>query len=319
MIGAEAEAFDSPGNWQISFSYRNQHSERRFRGSHEEPDPHVAVNDIHVLDLSISRTLTPRNSVDLNVPVVDLSRAQSIRAGQTFGGRFSTQARGLGDISVIARRWLFAPAKNQRRNISLGLGTKVPTGKDDVVDEFQTFGGPVVQTVDQSIQPGDGGWGIQLEASTFETRGNSFLLFSTVDYLCNPRGTNGVATYRPRPSEAIMSVPDQYLGRVGIQIPVWAKRKLWGTMAARIEGVPVHDLIGPSTGFRRPGYALSIEPGLVLSRSPNTLVISVPYAIHRNRMKSVPDQIDDPIPLTLGNGDAAFADYLVLLGFSRTF
>src|SRR6266516_7424160 len=109
-----------------------------------------------------------------------MNREQSTRAGQTFGSRFATQAGGLGDISVIARRRLFDPAKNRRRNISLGLGTKIPTGKDDVVDEFQTFGAPVVQTVDQSIQPGDGGWGIELEASAFETRGNSFLLFSTV-------------------------------------------------------------------------------------------------------------------------------------------
>ncbi len=319
MLGAEADVYSSPRKWQLSLSYRNQHSDRRFLGSQEAPDPHVAVNDIHLFELSLSYALNSRYSLALNVPIVDMNREQSIRSGQTFGSRFDTQAGGLGDISIIARRRLFDPAKNQRRNISFGLGTKIPTGKDDVVDEFQTFNGPVVQTVDQSIQPGDGGWGIELEASDLETVGKSFMLVATANYLSNPRGTNGVPTYRPRASEATMSVPDQYLGRLGMQFPVWSKRKLWGTLAARIEGVPVHDLLGPSTGFRRPGYAVSIEPGLVVSTKSNTFGVSVPYAIYRNRTESVPDQMDEPIPMTLGNGDAAFADYLVLVGYSRTF
>lgn len=116
-----------------------------------------------------------------------------------------------------------------------------------------------------------------------------------------------------------MSVPDQYLGRLGVQVPVWPNRGLMGTLAGRIEGVPAHDLFGPSTGFRRPGYAVSIEPGILLSSGPSTFSVSVPFAIYRNRMKSVPDETDDPIPLTLGNGDAAFADRVWLLGYSRRF
>jgi hypothetical protein len=116
-----------------------------------------------------------------------------------------------------------------------------------------------------------------------------------------------------------MSVPDQYLGRLGIQLPVWPQRGFWGSVAARIEGVPAHDLLGPSTGFRRPGYAVSIEPGLLASYGSNTFSASVPVAVYRNRVKSVPDAMDAPIPQTLGNGDAAFADYLLLLGYSRSF
>lgn len=316
MIGAKGEVYSFPGSWQVSLFYRNQHSERRFRGTHEEPDPHAAINDIQILDVSIRYALTSRYSLNLNVPIVDMSREQSIRAGQTFGGRFATQSYGLGDLSVVAQGWVFDPAKNERQNIALGLGIKLPTGEDDVTDEFQTFGDPVVQTVDQSVQPGDGGWGIELDAAAFKMLGEFFTLFSTVNYLSNPAGTNGVRTYRPRPSESIMSVPDQYLGRLGIQSPVW---KLRGMLAARIEGVPVHDLFGPSTGFRRPGYAVSIEPGLIVPYKSNVFSVSVPYAIHRNRKPSVPDEMDDPIPLTLGNGDAAFADYLLLLGYSRAF
>ena len=319
MIGAAGEVDTTSGPWQVSLFYRNLHSERRFVGSQESPDPHVAVNDIHVIDLAISYALTKRYGLDLDILIVHMNREQSVRAGQTFGGRFDTQAAGLGDVSIVGRRWLFDPATNRRRNVSLGLGIKMPTGKDVATDVFQTFGGPVVQTVDQSIQPGDGGWGIKLEASTFQTFGRSFTLFSTLDYLSNPRGTNGVRTYRPRASEAVMSVPDQYLGRLGLQFPVWSSNGLWGTLAWRIEGVPARDLLGPSTGFRRPGYAVSVEPGLRVTRSSSTAFVSVPFAVYRNRVKSVPDETDAPIPTTLGNGDAAFADHLLLLGISRTF
>jgi outer membrane putative beta-barrel porin/alpha-amylase len=319
VIGAKGQVYGSPRSWQTSLSYRYQHSDRRFRGSQEAPDPHTAVNSLNILDLAISYELTARDGIELVVPIVEMTRELSVRAGQTFGGRFSTQARGLGDVSISARRWLFDPVRHLEQNISLGLGVKIPTGKDDATDTFETFGAPVVQTVDQSIQPGDGGWGIDVEAAAFKTFGGSFTLVSTLNYLINPEGTNGVPTYRPRASEAIMSVPDQYLARLGIQFPVWSKLSLSGALGARIEGVPAHDLIGPSTGFRRPGYALSIEPGLALHHASNALTVSVPVAVHRDRTQSVPDEIDAPIPPTLGNGDAAFADYVLLVGISHRF
>jgi hypothetical protein len=319
VIGAEGEVYVSPGAWRASAFYRGLHSDRRFVGSDEAPHPHAAINDIHTVEFSVGYALSARYSLDLNIPIVAMNREQSVRAGQTFGSRFDTQASGLGDMSVMARGWVFDPAQHLRKNVAWGLGVKAPTGKADVVDEFQTFGSPVVQAVDQSIQPGDGGWGIVMEASAFLRMGVSYTLFSTLNYLSNPEGTNGVRTGRPRASEAVMSVPDQYLGRLGLQLPVWSSGGLWGTLAARIEGVPVHDLFGPSDGFRRPGYAVSLEPGLIFSRGSNTITAAVPVAMFRNRTKSVPDQIDDPIPRTLGNGDAAFADYFLLLGYSRSF
>jgi hypothetical protein len=58
---------------------------------------------------------------------------------------------------------------------------------------------------------------------------------------------------------------------------------------------------------------------LAFYRSSNALAVSVPIAVYRNRTQSVPDQIDAPIPTSLGNGDAAFADWVLLVGFSRRF
>ena len=81
-----------------------------------------------------------------------------------------------------------------------------------------------------------------------------------------------------------------------------------------MEGVPVEDLIGDSDGFRRPGYALSVEPGLSYTKGPHAFSLSAPVAVQRNRQRSVPDRA---VPGRIG--DAAFADYIVMLGYWKKF
>src|SRR5206468_9142895 len=82
---------------------------------------------------------------------------------------------------------------------------------------------------------------------------------------------------------------EQYSGRIGLSYALLPKQGLSVSLAGRIEGVPVHDLIGSSQGFRRPGYAISIEPGVVWSKKGYTLSVSAPVALYRNRERSVPD------------------------------
>jgi hypothetical protein len=75
----------------------------------------------------------------------------------------------------------------------------------------------------------------------------------------------------------------------------------------------VRDLIGPSEGFRRPGYAVSVEPSLMYVHGKSAISLGVPFAVYRNRLVSVADEANGT------HGDAAFADYLILVGFSRRF
>jgi hypothetical protein len=80
-----------------------------------------------------------------------------------------------------------------------------------------------------------------------------------------------------------------------------------------MEGVPVRDAFGKSNGFRRPGYAISGDPGFLYAFRDNIFSCNVAWAIERNRRASVPD-------ITRGaHGDAAFADYVLSIGFSRRF
>jgi hypothetical protein len=77
--------------------------------------------------------------------------------------------------------------------------------------------------------------------------------------------------------------------------------------------VPVRDLLGKSNGFRRPGYAISADPGFLYARWGYVFSCNVPWAIERNRRRSVSDIANGV------HGDAAFADYAVTLGLSRRF
>ena len=60
-------------------------------------------------------------------------------------------------------------------------------------------------------------------------------------------------------------------------------------------------------------YAVSFEPSITIAKGSNSFTFGVPVAIYRNRFISVPDAARG------AHGDAAFADWLLLTGFTRKF
>ena len=86
------------------------------------------------------------------------------------------------------------------------------------------------------------------------------------------------------------------------------------SLGGRLEGIPVYDLIGGSSGFRRPGYIVSVEPGLFYQRDQLQFFMSLPWALVRNRTQSVPDKNRTIRTGTFTQGDAAFADWTLNVG-----
>src|SRR5262249_55485970 len=121
------------------------------------------------------------------------------------------------------------------------------------------------------------------------------------------------------PFEAEMSIVDTFIASAGLEFRALPSYGLTLSLGARVEGVPVHDLVGGSNGFRRPGYSIAVEPGAVLTRRDWTASLSVPISVYRNRTQSVPDKEQSAVTGVTQHGDAAFADALVLLGFSKSF
>ncbi len=318
----------SGGDWQIGMNYRYFKSFRHFRGTHEEPD-RVAnstevVNHAHAWDIALNYGISPRWYAAFTLPFVINTRSSLYEHGREE--RNTTYSRGLADMRLGIGYWLFAPEKHPEGNLALGLGVKLPTGNYNATDIFYNVGpegSPQTRPVDQSIQPGDGGFGITLDMQAYQKVGNNLYAYGSFFYLANPRETNGVRTFRETLSpilqnEAIMSVPDQYAIRAGFNYSV-PLQSLGFSLGARYEGVPVEDLLGGSSGFRRPGKALSLEPGINFMQGNFNLNLSVPVAMYRNRPQSLTDRETEELTGQERNGDAAFADYLINFSLSYRF
>ncbi|MCX6626903.1 MAG: hypothetical protein NTW28_04635 [Candidatus Solibacter sp.] len=298
----------SSGRWNLSFGYRWQDSFRHFVGDVEQPQ-RVAQdtqqeNKIHLFDVALSYRLNRRWTLTFSAPAMDADRINHRTKGLT-------ESTGLGDMSVGAKFWVFRPPTESHQNIQVGFSIKLPTGKPNATSLITGTANPTNSptTVDQSIQLGDSATGFAIDYMAYKSLPRRFTLFSTGVYLFNPKNTYTATT----PGARALSVPDQYLFRGGLGYGVPKLRGVALSAAGRVEGVPARDLIGREDGFRRPGYAVSVEPGLQYARGRNLWSFSYAIAVHRDRTRSVPD-------VRAGtHGDAAFADSVLLIGYSRIF
>lgn len=301
----DGEGLMHEGEWQVSLSYRWLYSDRHFYHRTELPQRKAngsqVINDSHYYDLTATYALSKRWSLNLTVPFVHSDRSSLYEHDGV--NRYHTQAGGLGDIRMTAQYWLINPETYKDGNIAMSLGFKAPTGENKAVDTFHRPGGPVVGNVDSSIQPGDGGWGAVLEMQAYHKIYGRLFGYANGSYLFNPDNRYSIVNFAGAPG--YFSIPDSYLARAGFDFMIWPSQGLSLSLGARMEGVPEEDLIGGSGGFRRPGYAVSIEPGLTYTRGRFFFGVTTPVAIERNRHKT------HGAPFVGFTRDAAFADYTV--------
>ena len=354
LLSHEAEHLH-PGDWLATLSYRWLHSDHHFAGNEDRGPARYAagnevINDSHFFDLSVQYAISDRVSAAMVLPFVYSDRSSLYEHDGV--NRHHTQAAGIADMRVGLYGWLLNPADMPKGNVSFGLGLKLPTGDDNATDDFVAPGGGTVELpVDQSIQPGDGGWGATTEVFAFRQILPRTMAYFQGSYLFNPQNVNDTSTrnargprgftleaLQTRPQNAalwaraqalgytsnedfedVMSITDQYLMRTGVGYTIWPKMGLMLTLGGRLEGIPVEDVFGSSDGFRRPGYTISIEPGIALTKGKFTINVLAPVALERVREKSVADQRWSELTGRDENGDAAFADYVITTSISYRF
>lgn len=203
------------------------------------------------------------------------------------------------------------PAKQPNGNLAIGMGLKTSSGNNGVIDDFFLANGSVVKApVDQSIQLGDGGLGVIIQAQGFQRlfRGVSGYFYGW--YLLTPRDQTAVAS----PLAGVpLSVPDVYSVRPGLSYAVLPKRGLTATLGMRIDGIPIRDIVGGSNGFRRPGYSLFLDPGIAVGGRRSTWTLNVPLRLHQDFKRSLVDVQKG----VAGGGD--LARYLVLVSYTVRF
>ena len=319
--------------WTISINSRYFKSYKHFVGTAEQKERvergTEVINHNFSSELSMVRQFNQRWSLGLFLPIIHNTRSSMYEhygnSSRSPNARRSTRSFGLGDIRLAAYYWLLNPARATSANVQLGAGIKLPTGDYRYQDYFwRNDSTRVLGPVDQSIQLGDGGTGLTLEANSFYNFSKKTSFYFNGYYLFNPREQNGVSTSRGGTTPAsrvlygsdVMSVPDQFMSRVGLS---YVLRHFSFTGGFRIEGVPAKDMIGGSGGFRRPGYVISAEPAVVYKVRHMQLYFSVPVALKRNRTQSVSDKIQTQLTGIYTQGDEAFADYTINIGASFSF
>ncbi len=292
--------------------WRSFSSFRHFSGTVENTSRQALgtfiPNHQNIYNVSLDMQVTPRWSVNAFVPVLQGTRDQKYAPVQ------KVEIAGIGDMIVGVQGWVLRPPTENGGNIAFSIGLKLPTGINNGTGTGTLANGTVQKVVaDQSLQPGDGTWGFTLGSQAYKTAPLHTIGYFQGSWLFSPVDTTGVPTFRASKAESVMSATDQYLFRAGLSRHVPHLRGLAGSFGGRMEGVPVRDAFGKSDGFRRPGYIISIEPALQYQHHRDMLSLSAPWAVQRNRRASVTD-------LAAGkHGDAAFADYAVILSASHTF
>jgi hypothetical protein len=349
------------GEWQVSFAHRWLHSFRHFAGTKENttriPNDTEVINDSHFIDIGLNYQISSRYSASLFLPYVNSDRSSKYEHGDPADGRHYIGAEGIADMRASVYGWIIDPAEAPKGNLQLGFGLKLPTGDYRATDTFQGPRGPETHFVDQSIQPGDGGWGFTTEFYTYHLLSDRLSVYAQGFYLFNPEGINGVSTehgngVRGKTYQAllngaaggdpvaaarlanaqalgfanyhsledVMSITDQYLARAGASYLLDEKHGIVLSLGARVEGIPAEDALGSLDGFRRPGFTISVEPGISITRERWSAGVAVPVAVLRDRVASVADERWGRITgLGTVKGDAAFADYTINTYFTYRF
>ena len=319
-----------PHQYDLSFNYRgftaNKHYNGTVRQTQRDQVGNFVINRQNIFDATGTFGITKQLSASVDIPYIHSGWSIPLPIGAVGGAapgpRYQQNASGLGDISLGLKYWILDTEKHPGGNVAFGIGLKLPTGKDNAVTDFPdiTGGNSRERTVDQSIQPGDGGWGIPTSLEAFKTF-KSINVFASGNYLISPRDTNGVASIVSNlgvkinplaPSTGVNSVPDQYLIRLGIGAAIPHLPGVSASLAWRKEGVPAKDLIGGSHGFRRPGFSTSIEPSLSYTQLNTTYTLSLPQTLTRDR---VPTESDG----TQVSGDSTFANSQVIVNITHRF
>lgn len=312
-LGGQKQQDVRPHQWQVGIAYRRLTAEEWYVGTqvHEERAPfgQPLFLNINSLDVTVTYGVSSRLSLALTMPFSHGTHSRFY----ADGARHEVTAAGLGDINLVGTMWLRDPATGPSGNLALGLGVKTPSGSNHAEDDYFTTAGTTRYYVDQAIQLGDGGWGVILQTQGFLHLSGRLYGYTSGSYLVSPRVKTDVAfaTASGTASSIILSVPDVYNARIGAAYALAPARGLSVSLGARLDGIPVRDVIGGGDdGFRRPGYTVYLDPGMSYSLAKGTLTVSVPWALAQ-------DFKPDLVPTHPKGGD--LADYLVFVGYTHRF
>jgi len=310
-LGGRGDSYLDPTGWQAGISYRRLTADEFFVGRerHDELGPFGQPLDFNIqsFTVSVSYAITERFALSLDVPW----STGSVSRLYPDGKRHTTAASGLGDMHLAGTVWIWDPLNVPRGNIALGLGTKAPTGTHTATDyNWLANGDSTRAPVDQSVQLGDGGWGLVLKAEGFRRiRGRSFV-YASGEYLATTKEKTRVPS--PRSPQQMHAVPDVYSVRAGATTVVLPNHGVTLSLGMRQDATTKADLFGgKDLSFRRPAIVGYVDPGLSWTRGSNTFYVNTPVRAYQNFRLDYSYKPGDRVV----GGD--LARYLLFMGYTR--
>jgi hypothetical protein len=280
-LGGHRQTILPAGRVELGLSYRYLGADDWFildtltpSDGSRAPGGEPNIFKINSLDFSVTYGVSNRLSLTLTVPTASGTNSRI----HPDGTRYVTSGSGIGDINLVGTLWLMDPLTHGSGNVAVGLGVKAPTGSHTITDDFGLPSGTVQHAVHPGIQMGDGGWGIIVGAQGYRRLAGSLSAYFQVSYQLSPRDTTEV-TFTPT-ATAHLSVPDTYHARLGLAYAVLPRQGLSASLGLRADGIPAHDIVGGSNGFRATARSVFVDPGLSLSIGANSFTLSLPIRVH---------------------------------------
>lgn len=297
------------GKFALSVGWRYAKAKNSYfnsRLNHEISENWQARERLSILDVTARYRVNSRFNALVTMPVV-MNNFNMLfpPARAERGRRHGWGVSGVGDINILAQGWVLDPKKHPFGNAQLGVGLKIPTGNYNYQANMPDISGRNFRdraVYPAAIMPGDGGLGVIVGYDAYKTlRSPSILrsvtVYSAGNYLINARNTNGTLSIIPNlgvplspyfANRLVNSVADGYAMEVGLSWRppyVWDKPWLKGLRLrafGKCEGLNSRDLFGRNDGFRQPGYAMSVGPGVTYSHGRDTLIAEVPIVFNRH-------------------------------------
>ncbi len=306
-LGGGGKAYQPGHEWEFTLAYRHLESGDWYVGSSQAPAlapfGTVPVFKIHTFVGDVSYSINDRLRVHFSIPFQQ-GTLTSLGADKAV---HEQRATGVGDVSAEAESWLLDPRTHESGNVAIGLGVKAPTGSHTTPTHDPAAAAPNLPA-DQTIQPSDGGWAILTQANAFRRVAMRTFVYGFGSYMISPRAQSDVA----RTPGVFWSVPDVYSARLGAAFDALDNSRLTLSLGGRIDGIPVHDLIGggDDSTIKRTARVIFVDPGLSFVAGHGRFTLSAPVRVSVNRVKSLYEI------KTNGLNGGGFANYLVFVSYS---
>jgi hypothetical protein len=316
-LGAISGPYLKKGEFRANVDWTRFETDEEFRGILPRTDLESVNHQVYegaiTLDLQGSYGLSRQVSLSLSAPVIAYSHWSTVLAG----ARYDQTARGLGDMVIGATYWLNNCERYPEKNISFGVGIRAPTGNSNYQALYPNSLGQDIKNrpVFPGIQPGSGAFGMRLSVDGFQ-RIKGFTVFGTGIYTFSLRDQNDTyalgATLNPAGVTATaenlryVSAPDSYLFNIGLARSVPKLSRIAAFVNGRIVGVPVHNALTGTSGFRQPGYFITVEPGLAFNTALASYTVSAPLRVKAGTLSNF---LGQPV-------SSDFTRYQIVLGMN---